>query len=91
MRRLDAAIAESEPSGDPAPAAAIERHEATSDILRHLATLPDKQQEAVHLKFHAGLSYQQIADVLDTSVSNVGVLLHTAIKTLREALAGESS
>lgn len=52
-----------------------------------LATLPERQQEIVRLKFEHGLSYQQIASVTGLSVSNVGYLLHTALKTLRQRLA----
>ena len=50
--------------------------------------LPDRQQEAVRLKFQGGLSYREIAEVMDTTVNNVGVLLHTAIKSIRAQLAG---
>ena len=51
-----------------------------------VAKLPERQQEAVRLKFQGGLSYREIAAVMDTTVSNVGVLLHTAIKSMREQL-----
>jgi len=50
-------------------------------------TLPDRQQEVLRLKFHGGLSYRQIADVMGLSVGNVGFLLHTSIKALRDQLA----
>jgi RNA polymerase sigma-70 factor (ECF subfamily) len=49
--------------------------------------LPERQQEAVRLKFQGGLSYREIAEVMDTTVNNVGVLLHTAIKSIRVQLA----
>ena len=49
--------------------------------------LPDRQQEILRLKFQGGLSYRQIADVMDLTVSNVGFLIHTSIKALREQLA----
>lgn len=55
-------------------------------LLGAVSTLPDRQQEAVRLRFQGGLSYADIARVMDTSVSNVGVLLHTAIKRLRDRL-----
>lgn len=48
--------------------------------------LPDKQQEAIRLKLQAQLSYKEIASVLDTTVSNVGMLIHTGLKTIRGAL-----
>jgi RNA polymerase sigma-70 factor (ECF subfamily) len=40
----------------------------------------------VRLKFQHGLSYKEIAAVTELSVSNVGYLIHTAIKKLRTEL-----
>lgn len=54
-----------------------------------IGKLPPRQQEAVRLKFQGGLSYREIADVMETSVNNVGVLLHHAIKGLRASLAAD--
>jgi RNA polymerase sigma-70 factor (ECF subfamily) len=55
--------------------------------LRIVGTLPPRQQEVIQLKFQNDLSYQQIAEIMQTTANNVGVLLHTAIKTLRERYA----
>lgn len=68
------------------PSDAFERKEAMQRVMGALDTLPEKQREAVLLKFSGDLSYQEIADVLGTSVSNVGVLLHTALKNLRQSI-----
>lgn len=68
------------------PSEAFERKEAMRQVMGALETLPEKQREAVRLKFAGDLSYQEIADVLETSVSNVGVLLHTALKSLRQSM-----
>lgn len=57
--------------------------DTTGRAVAYVASLPARQQEAVRLKFQGGLSYREIAEVMETSVSNVGVLLHTAIKTIR--------
>jgi RNA polymerase sigma-70 factor (ECF subfamily) len=40
----------------------------------------------VILKFSGGLSYKEIAEVMELSVSHVGVILHTAIGRLRTSL-----
>ncbi len=45
--------------------------------------LPARQREAVQLKFQGGLSYREIAEVMETTVNNVGVLIHTAVKSIR--------
>ena len=39
------------------------------------------------VKFQNDLSYQQIAEITKTTANNVGVLIHTALKTLRQRYA----
>ena len=70
-------------TGEPTPAAAMERNESASVLLQFVSALPRNQQEVVRLKFQAELSYEEISRVTKLSVGNVGFLLHTAIKTLR--------
>lgn len=65
----------------------LQTQEAVGRALALLAELPDNQQEVVRLKFQAGLSYKEIAAVTSLSVSNVGYLLHTALRKLRDGLA----
>ncbi len=52
-----------------------------------LNELPERQRQAVILKFAAGLSYKEIAEVMDVSVTHVGVILHTALGRLRDRWA----
>jgi RNA polymerase sigma-70 factor (ECF subfamily) len=61
--------------------------EATGFLLQIVGTLPPRQQEVIQLKFQSDLSYQQIAKIMQTTANNVGVLLHTALKTLRQRYA----
>jgi RNA polymerase sigma factor (sigma-70 family) len=68
----------------------IERDEASGFLLRIVATLPARQQEVLQLKFQNDLSYQQIAEIIQTNANNVGVLIHTALKTLRQKYSGAS-
>jgi len=65
----------------------LEQKEAAGFLLRIVGTLPPRQQEVIQLKFQNDLSYLQIAEIMQTTANNVGVLLHTAIKTLRERYA----
>lgn len=53
---------------------------------RFLSKLPKKQQEVIRLKFQQQLSYREIAHCTKLSESNVGYLLHTGLKTLREQM-----
>ncbi len=92
MMYLDEEIIESQESEQPMPFDQLEQREATGFLLRIVATLPPRQQEVIQLKFQNDLSYQQIAEIMQTTANNVGVLLHTALKTLREryaAVAGD--
>jgi RNA polymerase sigma factor (sigma-70 family) len=71
----------------PMPSERIEREEAAGFLLKIVATLPPRQQEVVQLKFQNDLSYEQIAEITRTTANNVGVLIHTALKTLRQKYA----
>ena len=73
-----------ESSSTPTPAAALEAQETSGQISRWIDQLPDKQREAVKMKFESGLSYKEISEVLKTSVGNVGTLIHLGVTTLRE-------
>lgn len=74
----------------PRPLAALERKETMSQILRLVGTLPKNQREVIYLKFQCDLSYKEISEVTRLSVTNVGFLIHTAIKALRKELLTES-
>jgi RNA polymerase sigma-70 factor (ECF subfamily) len=90
MTYLDQEMLEKEPGVEPAPNEQIEREEAKGFLLRIVASLPPRQQEVLQLKFQNDLSYQEIAEITRLSVSHVGVLIHTALKTLR-ARHGQSA
>ena len=83
MTFLDDEILESRETADPGPAEQLEQKEAGVFLLRILGTLPPRQQEVLQLKFQNDLSYQEISEITNLSVSNVGVLIHNALKTLR--------
>lgn len=84
-------VVESRAGVESSPADALETRETASRMLTLLATLPDNQQEVVRLKFQSGLSYKQIAAVTSLSVSNVGFLIHTALKAIRARMGDADS
>lgn len=71
------------------PTEAAERVDAAGRVSEVIQTLPPRQQEIVRLKFQHGMSYKEIGKVMNLTATNVGFILHTAIKSLREHLAGE--
>ena len=48
--------------------------------------LPSRQREVMRLKFQANLSYKEIAETIGISTSNVGFVMHSALKKLREVM-----
>ena len=62
---------------------ALERQRSLSCLSGLVDELPERQRQAVILRFSGGLSYKQIAEVMDLSVNYVGVILHTALGRLR--------
>ena len=87
MLFLEEELIEAQPSEQPLPGEELEQKEAAGFLRRILATLPPRQQEVIQLKFQNDLSYQQIAEITKTNANNVGVLIHTALKTLRQRYA----
>ena len=83
MTYLDEELLERKPGSELPPNEQIEQEEAKGFLLRIVATLPPRQQEVIQLKFQNDLSYQEISEITKLSVSHVGVLIHTALKTLR--------
>lgn len=75
----------------PNPARAAELRDTHQRALAILARLPRSQQEVVRLKFQNGLSYEEISRVTNRTVSNVGVLIHMAMKTLRAEMQTEAA
>jgi RNA polymerase sigma-70 factor (ECF subfamily) len=70
----------------PSQSAVMEQAETENRLLALVNQLPENQQEVVRLKFQDDLSYRDIAEVTGLSVSNVGFLLHVAVKALRERM-----
>jgi len=69
------------------PAAAAEAKDDHGFIMETISCLPAKQQEVLRLKFQHGLSYKEISRITEDSIGNVGWLLHTGLKSLRQRLA----
>ena len=60
--------------------------QALGRVFDFIETLPRNQREVIYLKFQGGLSYKEIAAVTALSTSNVGFLLHTAVRAIRSHL-----
>lgn len=89
MKPLNKIELERSASQEPSPAAQVEGRDNTRRALRLVNGLPANQQEVIRLKFQNGLSYKEISGITRLSVSNVGFLIHTALKTLRRQMQDE--
>ncbi len=60
------------------------------DDIQKLATaiqqLPERQQEALNLRFIVELPYSEVASIMDISLESVRTLVYRSVKTLREDL-----
>ena len=65
----------------------VETREMVTQVLTALNQLTPNQQEVIRLKFQDGLSYREIGQITGLSTSNVGFLIHTGIKKLRQKIA----
>ncbi len=70
---------------EPDPADLAEREDLCGELARAVAQLPPGQREAIDL-WCEGFSYRQISQIAGHSEGNVRLLVHRAIKQLRECV-----
>jgi RNA polymerase sigma factor (sigma-70 family) len=75
------------PDPEPLPDEQIVRWEGIGLVRLSLSALDARSRELIHLKFDEDLSYREIAERTGISVSNVGYILHHALKTIAAELA----
>jgi RNA polymerase sigma-70 factor (ECF subfamily) len=84
-RRLASLVVEPQDSderpGDDGADVALRR----TAVRAALTQLPAREREIVALKFHAGLTNAELAQVLGVTQSNAGTLLHRTMEKLRKA------
>src|SRR5215470_5678123 len=71
----------------PLPDEQIARWEGIGLVRLSLQTLDDRSRELVRLKFNEELSYKEISARTGLSISNVGYILHHALKSIAAELA----
>lgn len=91
MSAVETGVLDATVSGAARPDQLAERRDAVSRALRVLGELPTKEQDVLRLRFQHGLSYREIAEVTGLSLSYVGVLVHTGLKSLRARLHADQA
>ena len=73
-------------TSQPTQEEALARRDEANRVMRLVGELSERHQEVVALRFAAGLSYREIAGITGLTETNVGFILHTALKTLKKRL-----
>lgn len=68
------------------PGVVIEKKEDAATLFAAIAQLPENQKIAFTLHKVEGLSYQEVSDVMETTVSSVESLMHRARTNLKKIL-----
>ncbi len=64
----------------------IEQQERLNQLTAYLDRLTSNQREVIILKFQQDLTYQEIQQITGLTISNIGFLIHSGLKRLREIL-----
>lgn len=74
---------------DLTPDEKAQHDERMAQVMKALDKLSENQREVILLKFQQGLSYQEIVEVTGLSSGNIGFLIHTGLKRVREFLPAD--
>jgi len=66
--------------------ALVSRHELGRAVAKAMSQLPEEQRTAIILKEYHGLTFQEIADLLDCPLSTVKTRLYQGLTVLRKQL-----
>jgi len=86
MVPVDDEVLEARDGGVESPATITESHERMKTVKICISRLPKNQATAITLKFEKGYSYQEISEETGLTAGNIGFLIHTGMKRLREML-----
>ncbi|HCE43764.1 MAG TPA: hypothetical protein DET40_09465 [Lentisphaeria bacterium] len=77
-------------AGSGRPDRTFEKEEAMMLVRKKIMELEPRGREIVILKLEHGRSYKEIAEIMGISVTNVGLILHTAMKKLVKEFNSEA-
>ncbi|MGD8464082.1 MAG: sigma-70 family RNA polymerase sigma factor [Anaerolineae bacterium] len=83
---LSLELVDEQSSSEPTPPEVVLRREQLARLTSALATLSEREQEIIRLKFGAGLRNQEIAKVMRLRAGHVAVILYRALRKLRGQL-----
>lgn len=84
MESIDSIL--SLPGNDPNPSETIETDQKINHLRKAIKLLTVREQEILNLKFQGDLSYKEIAEITGNTSTNVGFILHNALKKIKGIL-----
>lgn len=72
-----------------APDSEVDFNERIEQVLSYMERLPENQRDVILMKFRDGMSYKEISKATGLTGGNVGFLIHTGIKRLRQLLPAD--
>jgi RNA polymerase sigma-70 factor (ECF subfamily) len=85
-RHFDALDSAQEPVATPSVARIAELGEEKALLMEHLADLPERQREAITLRFFEELSVDETAAAMKCATGTVKATVHQALRSLKEKL-----
>ena len=73
------------------PSSEVELKETESLVERAVATLPEKQRAVFVLRYYDELSYEEISEILKTSIGGLKANYFHALRKVQEFLRNETS
>ncbi len=86
VRLISAGDAEFEISAEQSTVHLEEEKSLTGKVEAALNKLSDYQKEAIFLKYSQGFEYEQIAELLDISISSSRTLVYRSLKKIKESI-----
>ena len=74
------------PAAGPSPPEVVMHREEVARLREAIATLPEREQEIIQLRFGGGLGNKEIAQVMGLQAGHVGVIVYRALRKLRAVL-----
>lgn len=88
-RRVTVSVLPDDPDPAPSPTHRLEAGELVEQLHAEVARLPDSQREVLLLRYHGGLSFKQIAELLGCPLNTALTRAHYGLRKLREAMVCE--
>ena len=88
-QRLLLVAAQAQPTHAPSPEEQLAQRDTRAVVERELQALPPNERAVLHLKLKAGKSYREISEITGLTTTNVGYLIHQAVKKVAARLKAQ--